>query len=321
MPQQGARSQGMVRPQNKHVLAVLWLCRMVSPECAPPLTMQQGHRHSPEVPTGAQVLLRTWKHLTGWCLARTGPASSPVCSSIAPIPEGLCYPSPTASPQLQPGSLGFPACRACAFGVRPCQAQWFAPHCRHGRAQLQDRSSALAEEMLSAAAASGTNSPAQRSPSSPESRITPRQQLLLFYFMLAISSLKEIEGTNFITPSVRQSPAGPPARVPQVGRNTPPKECQPRRELVIAGAPLLRAARLAAGWKGQGDTGGVWGQRPPCAAGGDPAGWSAGGSRAGRAQAAGRCHAGLRFPSVCSQCAIKLLKSCSESPGTRNRAL
>lgn len=267
------------------------------------------------------MLLRTWKRLTGWCLARTGPASSPVCSSIAPIPEGLRYPSPTASRSRSRALWASLPAEPVAFGVRPCQAQWFAPHCRHGRAQLQDRSSALAEEMLSAAATSGVNSPAQRGPSSPGSRIAPRQQLFLFDFILAISSLKEIEGTNFITQSARQSPAGLPARVRWVGRDTPAKECQTRRELVLIGAPLLRAACLAAGWKEWGLTGGVWGQRPPCAAGGDPAGWSAGGSRAGHAQAAGHHHVGLWFPSVCSQHAIKLLKSCSESPATRNRAL
>lgn len=136
-----------------------------------------------------------------------------MCLSITPSPKACVTPVPQPS-RRQALRASLPA-EPVAFWVALCLcklgwAQWCAPHCRHGRAQPQDRSSALGEEILSAAATSSVYSPAQHSPSSPGSRVTPRQQLFLFYFVLAIKSLKEIKGTNFITWSSRQSPAGLP---------------------------------------------------------------------------------------------------------------
>lgn len=131
---------------------------------------------------------------------------------------------------------------------------------------------------------------------------------------------KQFEGNRGNEPrhqAIQTEPCTPAS--PVRSTDTPAKECQPRRESVITGAPLLGAPPLQAGWSG-GGTEGARRQQPPCAAGEDPA---ERGAEQGRVQAG--C---LSLPrravvpfSVCSQHAIKLLKSCSESPGMRSRAL
>lgn len=181
MLQRGDRSRGMVRAQNKRVLAVLWLCSMFSPKRAPFLTVQQGHHRSPEVPVEGQVLLRMQKRLShrtrataqqrrSSYLARTvpgaraqpGPDSSPMCSSVTPHPQRLVLPL-SHSLLAAAGRLSGPPCllslsHSGSVSPQLClckelgRAQWRAPHCWHERAQPQDGSSALGEEILSAAA-------------------------------------------------------------------------------------------------------------------------------------------------------------------------
>lgn len=151
--------------------------------------------------------------------------TAPQCAPPSPHPQRLVLPQ---SHSLPAGKLsGLPCLPSLSLsGSDFACASWAGlsgalPTAGMEELSHGDRSSALGEEILSAVATSSVYSPAQHSPSSPGRRVTPRQQLFLFYFVLAIKTLKEIKGTNFYRPVLQTEPCRPASPVHSGQAETP----------------------------------------------------------------------------------------------------